>query len=105
MKLPRKVKIGCYDISVVDWHPHAAAALGRYGEFSSLELLIRIDLSVNPVVIANTLLHELMHAIYWVYEIRDGDDQERTVTTMATGMTQVFKDNPNIVNFISDLMK
>ena len=44
----------------------------------------------------DTLLHEILHGVWNEYNLQEGDDEERTVSTMATGLTQVFLDNPKI---------
>jgi len=100
INLPDKVKVACFDIKVEEWHPNSANSRRCYGEFSALELLIRIDVSSAPTKIVDTLIHELNHAIYWVYGMEDGDEEERIVGTMATAWTQVYRDNPDILDFI-----
>lgn len=48
----------------------------------------------------DTLLHEIMHAVFYEYGIQPQDDEERTIRVMSTGLTQVFLDNPEIGKFL-----
>jgi hypothetical protein len=99
--LPKRVRISAFDFTVEDWKPHSATASGRFGEFSCLEQVIRVDTSVNKIKVLDTFLHEIFHAIYWAYGIEDGDNEERTVGMLATAMTQVLRDNPSLHGLIS----
>jgi len=51
---------------------------------------------------AETLLHEIMHGVYWAYGIDDKDDEERVVSTMAAGLQQVWRDNPELMAWITE---
>jgi len=75
-------------------------ARGRHGEFSPNELIIRINTNIKKSHIKETLLHEILHGIYWSYNIHDEDKEERIVTTIAVGLSQVFTDNPKISKYL-----
>lgn len=100
--LPRSVRVAAFDFDVIEWGVHAANASRRFGEFSSLEMLIRIDNSVAPMKVMDTMLHEINHAIYWAYGMDDADREERIVGTMATAWLQVWRDNPSLVQMLAD---
>lgn len=104
MKLPNKVKVACFDIDIEDWHHRTATADGNFGTFSPIELKIRIDTSCNPIMICEVLQHEILHAIYWAYVIDDKDNEERIVSVMATALIQVYRDNPDIMDYIDYLL-
>ena len=99
-KRPSKIKIACFDIAIEDYIPQQAAILARFGEFSCSESMIRIDPNIDKIKGIDTLLHELNHAIYWAYGLEDADKEERVVATFATAWTQVFRDNPDLLEFI-----
>src|SRR5690606_40211864 len=86
-----------------DWTTIASHAAGRFGEFSNLEMLVRVDSSVNPMKVLDTLIHEINHAIYWAYGIEDEDKEERIVGTMATAWAQIYRDNPDLLRFIGEV--
>ena len=101
IKRPTKIKVACYDIDIIDFTPHESAIKARFGEFSCLENCIRLDPSITRINQIDTLLHEINHAIYWAYGIDDADKEERIVAAFATAWTQVFRDNPALLDFIT----
>lgn len=101
LDLPKSIRVAAFDITVEEMDSKAATSKARYGEFSSLELKIRIEESGN-IKTVDTLIHEINHAIYWAYNIEDGDKEERIVSIMATAWTQVYRDNPYLVRFIAN---
>jgi hypothetical protein len=104
-KLPEKVKVAGYDFNIVDWPPIQAEATGRYGECSAQELEIRIRTDKQMSHTVNTFIHEVSHAIYWVYGIRDEDAEERIVEMMGNGWAQVYRDNPDVLRFLNEAFK
>ena len=50
---------------------------------------------------ANTLLHELLHAIYHCYRIKDKSDEEVTVTTMSNGLMELMTRNPKLQEYFT----
>ena len=98
MKRPTKIRVLAFDIEIQDWPPHTAR--NKFGEFSPLENLIRIDFSTDKINVVDTLLHEINHAIYWAYGIYNDDKEERTVAIFSSAWTQVYRDNPWLLEFI-----
>ncbi len=105
MKLPSKIKVAAFTIDIVNWQHHSAAAQGSFGEFSCLENVIRVDRSTNRFKLVDTLIHEINHAIYWAYGLEDEDKEERIVGTFATAWTQIYRDNPDILDFLQSAVK
>jgi len=97
-KLPTMVRVLAFDIEIVDWKPHGAR--NKFGEFSALENIIRIDFSTDKINVVDTLIHEINHAIFWAYGIHDEDKEERTVAILSSAWVQVFRDNLWILSFI-----
>ena len=57
----------------------------------------------NEQIEAETLLHEICHAIYYVFGIQaKKDDQERLVSLMSTGMATVFSANPRLLTYFKE---
>lgn len=103
--LPDSLRIGPFEIQVMPWNPMSAASSRRYGEFSSMEQVIRVDPNAGKIKTCDTLLHEVLHAIYWVYTIDEKDGEERTVAMLSTALLQVFMDNPDLREFINESLK
>ena len=72
---------------------------------------IDIEKSLRPKILAQTLLHEVMHAIYYEYglinsEMHDADYaagmvcEEAAVNGLGIGLIQVFSDNPQFKSLI-----
>lgn len=104
-KRPTKIRVACFDIAIDVWESKEATALARFGQFSALEQAIKLDGGMNKVKTIDTLIHEINHAIYWAYGIEDEDKEERIVGTFATALTQVFRDNPDLLDFIKHNLK
>jgi len=103
-ELPSSVKIGysTYEIEVLDHK--VAYAKGCLGEINFDNGVIKIDTSATKSSVANTLLHEIIHAVYQAASAREvSNPTEEYLTCMyANGLTQVFVDNPDILTFIKE---
>ena len=104
-KLADSVRVGCYDFRIEKWDSHAANASRRYGEFSSIEQVIRIDRNlISRIKAVDTFLHEVSHAIYWTYGIDDSDKEERVCGTLGIAWTQVYRDNRWLPFWIAEVL-
>ena len=99
MRLPKHVKIGPYKFEVTTRDETWSAITGVSGRFNSHELVIDIVLSESPVYTLDTLLHEILHAAVFTYNIPMGDE-ECMVRPLATALTQVMVDNPDVVKYL-----
>lgn len=96
--LPDQIRVGPFDIRIHKWTATQSQAQRCFGQFTSVELQVSIQLDMpSPQKAAHTLLHELNHAIYWTTNIHDKDEEERIVATYATALLQLFRDNPFIL--------
>ena len=100
MKLPEEVKVACFNIEIKHWDTKTATVRHCFGEFSPDELIIRIDTTQKPQRIIETLIHEITHAIYSLYNVKDEDKEERIVSSMSRGWLQVYQDNPEIMSLL-----
>lgn len=104
--LPKTFRIGAHDFAILQWTLLEATTNGRWGEFSGHEACIRIQSDMpSPTKAVDTFLHELLHAIYFTYGIRDDDNEERTVGHMATALTTAFRDNPWLAGWVARNLK
>lgn len=100
-KLPNTVRVGAFDFLIDKWSPARSAERHAYGECSTVEQRISIQLDhVTRFKAVDTVLHELGHAIYWAYGLEDEDKEERIVSTMSTGWTSIYRDNPWLLDWI-----
>jgi len=103
--LPASIRVGYLDFAVEIWVTQHANAAGRYGECDKANAIIRVDTSYGPVKAASTLLHEVIHACFDVAGIEDTDSEERTVTHLSNQLAQVWRDNPDLVAYLSDALR
>jgi hypothetical protein len=97
--LPPVVRIGPFDIRVVELD--AGTGTDDYGQFSADELEIRLRRDfVSPAMAADTFIHEVLHAVWWVMNARAKDGEERIVTLLSTGLTQFLRDNPAVLAWL-----
>lgn len=99
-ELPSSIKIGWITYKIEKWHSAEAKGADRYGESNPISRVIRIDTSYSPQQTAETLLHEILHCVFCVWNIEDEDKEERTVSAVSSGLATVWRDNPAVFSFI-----
>lgn len=95
--LPETIKCGYKTFRIVIWHSVTGFAKNRYGECSPAEGEIRIIPGLDRFEAANTVIHELLHALSIVWAIPAGCDEETQVTHMANALCTVIRDNPALL--------
>jgi hypothetical protein len=102
-RLPDRIRVGAHDFAIQKWNASQAAGARRWGECSTCELRIAIQLDMPTRIKAmETFVHEAEHAIWWVWCVQDEDKEERTVNLMATGWTCVYRDNPWLLDWLKE---
>jgi hypothetical protein len=99
--LPSTIRVGAYDFRIEKWSPHAASANRRWGEVSSVEQTIRIQRDMPTRYKAvDTVIHEIMHALYWAVGVDDEDTEERIVSLLSTATASLYRDNSWLIDWI-----
>jgi hypothetical protein len=100
--LPTMIRVNAFDFKIEKWKPAVAERAHRYAECSTVDQIIRIrtDLS-SPEKAADTLLHELSHAIWWAHGVDDADAEERTVNLTCTAWTAIYRNNPWLLEWLA----
>lgn len=79
---------------------------GSYGHWCSNTSTIKIKEDQSPIEIGNTLIHEILHALFYIQGLNFPDKtEERIVLTLANGLTTVIKDNPGLLTTLSGLIE
>ncbi len=100
--LPNIIKVAGFDIIMREYQLHRSVSDNNWGRFSANEMLIEIDMTrPSKLHILDTLIHEINHAVYWIYNIYDDDKEERIVSTFAKAWLQIYRDNPDLLRFIN----
>ena len=100
--LPSSVRVGYRDYSILEWSSIDASSARRLGEADHHALVIRVRTDLPRQLIAEVLLHEVLHCCFWSGAIEHRDTEERIVLTLGNQLAQVWRDNPAFVTFMSD---
>lgn len=102
MKLPRKVTIGYRKYRVEELSKKQSDADEALGWHFNYPARIKVRLTeLDPAEVANTFLHEILHGCWKVGELpKKKIDEEQVVTVLANQLTQVIRDNPEVIEFI-----
>ena len=105
-RLPKRLKIGGYTFKLLVEETTAEILNPPDEESGEPEHLfgctdtnkgrIHLDGKSEFEQFVNTLIHEIGHAINYVYGITDGADEEHITTQSANGWMQVNRDNPKL---------
>lgn len=96
MQIPKKIKLGAFDIPVILESNLEIDGEECVGLWNSRELTITLDPSMNPQHMASTFLHEIIHAVFWntgiTFALPEGYEETLTAA-LCCGLYQVIKDN------------
>jgi len=93
-KLPKTIRIGPFDYKIVILSAVETVEKNVYGECANLQQEIRMRAKYESYsACADTFIHECLHALWWIMNIKEADNEERVVTTLATGLTMLLRDN------------
>jgi len=110
MSKPTKVKVGWKDIDI----EYVKASFKKdntdcYGQYLNRENKIEIHEELNPDDLANTMLHEVMHAIVYHSSLnqpggplKDEESEEQTTNSLSNWLIGVFRDNPWFLDFLKE---
>ncbi len=100
--LPKSIRLGPFDIAlIVKDKISDDDDAGIYHNGISIEL--RGD-QFNAMFAVDTVLHEISHGLYRAAGLDKKSSEENIVTAMATGWTQVFRDNPALLTWLYQMI-
>lgn len=89
--LPSEVRIGGKTFAL--HRSHTTSGNGNWGETDHFNHEMRFSPDCHPKQMANTFWHEVLHAAWNMYGLKDlTDNEERIVTALANGIVQVAQD-------------
>ena len=105
---PTSIRIAAHDVAIVVIEN--GQDLGLHGDFKeemgNYRIRIHTCTKTPKSVIADTLLHEISHALIRIYNISFPVlEEEPMVTTMATAWCQIYRDSPELVKYMQWLLK
>lgn len=75
---------------------------GRVGQCSPSRLMLTIDRDQEGTQLADTLLHEITHALLEALDL-DDDAAERICRVLGPGWLGVIRDNPGLIDWVRSL--
>ena len=103
-----KIKVGYADIKI----ERVLASFTKnnadcWGQYLSRESKIEIQKEAQGIDYANTLLHEIIHAIVYLSSLnadggalKEDDHEEQVTNTITNWLMCVFRDNPQVLDII-----
>ena len=98
--IPEKIKIGYKEYRLEKWKQTVASANEAQGQFFAKEGIIGYTDEEKGVSHANTLLHEIIHAVVYQWNIDVGEKEETIVNGLTNGLTTVLVDNPKLMDYL-----
>jgi uncharacterized protein YpmB len=77
------------------WELSVSESIADFGECNPDERKIVLKQNQSTEQKADTLIHEINHAIWEMMDISDKDREETTVKRLSTGLTSVLRDERN----------
>jgi hypothetical protein len=111
-KCPPKIKVGYKEIDIQFVKSDFAKQTDCYGEYHHRSNKIEIQQDLNDADYANTLLHEILHAITYEMSLtQEGNvlakdsDEEIVVNSITNGLAAVIKDNAWFLKILQENIK
>ena len=103
--LPAHVRVGAYDIAIVlELNPKGEKDDPVFGLWDDAQQRIVIEMALpSRMRAANTVIHEINHAIFTACALGERDGEERICTAMANGWCQVMRDNPTLLSWLVEM--
>lgn len=100
---PRTIKV-LGRTYVVSYEPSLNLGVPNVGLCDNANMVLHILDGQHPVEEADTVLHELLHAIWFIMSIDQGGvDEEAVVGRLASGLIGVFLDNPELLVYLKSI--
>jgi hypothetical protein len=114
-KMPQTVRVGVYTYRVTEdgteWARYVNDGTGkdRAGFSDHNTLVIAINPGLAPDQKAETLIHEVLHAAWWIGSVGslealkdDADVEEFVVSHLSPWLLMTLRDNPELVEYLRE---
>lgn len=88
------VKISGIDYKVDTFEPDVDRNLMGRLQYDTAQIFVRKDIPFDKQM--ETLLHEVIHVVYMNAGLQPGDEEEKVVTAISSGVFQFLKDNSDV---------
>jgi hypothetical protein len=93
--MPASLKIGNFRFVIEMMEAGDASADRTFGHMNPVHQKIRVAPDMSAQNLADTFLHETLHAIHWIFALDDDSDEEDFTLFGAHGLCQLWQDNPD----------
>lgn len=95
----KTIRVGPFDIKIKQLEGEARdTCLGTFSD-TTMSIAMR-DVYETDQQMAETFLHEFLHALFSVAGIQDKDSHERTVALLSTILAGAIRDNPKQIDWL-----
>jgi len=102
----KNIKIGYRDYKIKNLDSIVSRCNEINGQFLASDGVIALSSTEDNISHANTLIHEVLHAIIYQWGIDlDDKEEEKICNTIANGLTTVFIDNPSLLSYLQKNLK
>lgn len=101
-KTPKKIKIGYSEFKIIPRSNEWGKRNKAFGDCSPEQAKIQYDVTQKRTELVNTILHETLHGIVYMFDInfKNSREEEKVIRKIANGLQTVFKDNPQFLEWI-----
>lgn len=99
-KIPAYINIGYRSFEIIPLEYADFEMTDKYGWCDKINNKIYIYVGTDPMMTADTLLHEVMHAVWAFMGLDEKHDEEPIVARLTTGLLSVLFDNLDLLEFI-----
>ena len=110
--MEKKIKIGYQDIVIERETSTFQKQTDCYGEYEHRKNQITIQNGLGPLDEANTLLHEILHAVVYINSLTQSgqpldteNKEEVVINTITNGLAQVLRDNKWLLPYFKEKLK
>ena len=79
--------------------------LGYMGRCHKSNGILQYSTEYPPEQIVDSVLHECLHAVWYLHLDMEEATEEHAVTMLAHGLTQMMRDNPEFFEEIQEMLK
>lgn len=93
IKLPKTIDVGPFKIEIKVLPTAIASEVNEEGSFQTRQRIIYLAEDIverGGEDLINVLIHELLHVIYYQYNLSNTSTEEDVVNSMANGLTELL---------------
>lgn len=101
-KTPKRIKVGYSTFKLIPRSHHWGVRNKAFGTCHPEEGKICFDSTLKKAEVVNTIIHEMLHAVVYMFDInfKSTREEERVVRKMANGLQLVFSENPQFLEWV-----